>query len=187
MNILIIGNGFDLAHQLPTKYTDFLNFMKFINRIESFHGTFKEFTKDNDKYKFSELNVNIQKYISEVIEDDSKKNTNIVDIWNNRKSADDKSDRVKHIERMIELSSKNIWFEWFQEQLNVHPNWVDFESEISRVVQKVEKLIPLIPLKIEKIARMPSYQRLINKIIFAGKASDKDITLAEIETKKGKC
>lgn len=50
MNILIIGNGFDLAHQLPTKYTDFLNFMKFINRIESFHGTFKEFTKDNDKY-----------------------------------------------------------------------------------------------------------------------------------------
>lgn len=47
--------------------------MKFINRIESFHGTFKEFTKDNDKYKFSELNVNIQKYISEVIEDDSKR------------------------------------------------------------------------------------------------------------------
>lgn len=186
MNILIIGNGFDLAHQLPTKYTDFLNFMKFINRIENFHGTFKEFTKDNDKYKFSELNVDIQKYISGVIEDNSNKNVDIVNIWNKRKSADDKSDRVKHIERMIELSSKNIWFEWFQEQLNVHPNWVDFESEISRVVQEVEKLIPLIPLKIEKIARMPSYQRLINKIIFAGKASDKDITLAEIETKKGK-
>lgn len=186
MNILIIGNGFDLAHQLPTKYTDFLNFMKFINRIENFHGTFKEFTKDNDKYKFSELNVDIQKYISGVIEDNSNKNVDIVNIWDKRKSADDKSDRVKHIERMIELSSKNIWFEWFQEQLNVHPNWVDFESEISRVVQEVEKLIPLIPLKIEKIARMPSYQRLINKIIFAGKASDKDITLAEIETKKGK-
>lgn len=139
--------------------------MKFINRIENFHGTFKEFTKDNDKYKFSELNVDIQKYISGVIEDNSNKNVDIVNIWNKRKSADDKSDRVKHIERMIELSSKNIWFEWFQEQLNVHPNWVDFESEISRVVQEVEKLIPLIPLKIEKIARMPSYQRLINKII----------------------
>lgn len=146
----------------------------------------KNLQKDNDKYKFSELNVDIQKYISGVIEDNSNKNVDIVNIWNKRKSADDKSDRVKHIERMIELSSKNIWFEWFQEQLNVHPNWVDFESEISRVVQEVEKLIPLIPLKIEKIARMPSYQRLINKIIFAGKASDKDITLAEIETKKGK-
>ena len=27
MNILVIGNGFDLAHGLPTKYTDFLDFM----------------------------------------------------------------------------------------------------------------------------------------------------------------
>ena len=26
MNILVIGNGFDLAHGLPTKYTDFLFF-----------------------------------------------------------------------------------------------------------------------------------------------------------------
>lgn len=186
MNILIIGNGFDLAHQLPTKYTDFLNFMKFINRIENFNGTFEKFKIDNDKYKFSELNVDIQKYISGVIEDHSKKDVNVTDIWNDRKSADDKSDRVKHVERMIELSSKNIWFEWFQEQLNIHPNWVDFESEISRVIQEAEKLISLIPLKIEIITHMSSYQRLINKIIFAGKASDKDITLAEIETIKKK-
>jgi len=28
MNILIIGNGFDLAHGLPTKYTDFLEYVK---------------------------------------------------------------------------------------------------------------------------------------------------------------
>ena len=27
MNILVIGNGFDLAHGLPTKYTDFLEFV----------------------------------------------------------------------------------------------------------------------------------------------------------------
>ena len=30
MNILLIGNGFDLAHGLPTKYTDFLIFCKMI-------------------------------------------------------------------------------------------------------------------------------------------------------------
>ena len=30
MNILIIGNGFDLAHKLPTQYTSFLNFINFI-------------------------------------------------------------------------------------------------------------------------------------------------------------
>lgn len=28
MKILVIGNGFDLAHGLPTKYGDFLEFIK---------------------------------------------------------------------------------------------------------------------------------------------------------------
>lgn len=28
MNILVIGNGFDLAHGLPTKYGDFLEFCR---------------------------------------------------------------------------------------------------------------------------------------------------------------
>ena len=32
MNILVIGNGFDLAHGLPTTYTNFLEF------IEAFTG-----------------------------------------------------------------------------------------------------------------------------------------------------
>ena len=31
MNIILIGNGFDLAHGLPTTYTDFLTFLKRIN------------------------------------------------------------------------------------------------------------------------------------------------------------
>lgn len=30
VNILVIGNGFDLAHGLPTKYTDFLKFCKIV-------------------------------------------------------------------------------------------------------------------------------------------------------------
>ena len=28
MNILVIGNGFDIAHQLPTQYKDFLDFVQ---------------------------------------------------------------------------------------------------------------------------------------------------------------
>ncbi len=33
MNILVIGNGFDLAHGLPTKYGDFLDRIKLIEYI----------------------------------------------------------------------------------------------------------------------------------------------------------
>ena len=27
MNLLVVGNGFDLAHGLPTRYSDFLEFL----------------------------------------------------------------------------------------------------------------------------------------------------------------
>ncbi len=33
MNILVIGNGFDLAHGLPTRYTDFLEFVKTMRQL----------------------------------------------------------------------------------------------------------------------------------------------------------
>ena len=36
MNILVIGNGFDLAHELPTKYTDFLDFIKEFQDFQQF-------------------------------------------------------------------------------------------------------------------------------------------------------
>lgn len=35
MNILVIGNGFDIAHGLPTKYGNFLEFVQAFNRVKS--------------------------------------------------------------------------------------------------------------------------------------------------------
>ncbi len=35
MNILVIGNGFDIAHGLPTKYVNFLEFVQAFNRVKS--------------------------------------------------------------------------------------------------------------------------------------------------------
>ena len=43
MNILIIGNGFDLAHRLPTSYTDFLKFFHSVEKMPIFCGTNKEY------------------------------------------------------------------------------------------------------------------------------------------------
>lgn len=67
MNILVIGNGFDLAHGLPTRYDDFLNFVE-------------EFTKYKDTNKcnlrfldyFSNLyetNINLFEQINQLIDD----------------------------------------------------------------------------------------------------------------------
>ena len=47
MNILVIGNGFDLAHDLPTRYWDFLMFIKAIREVGSFE---KEKLQMNDTF-----------------------------------------------------------------------------------------------------------------------------------------
>lgn len=55
MNILVIGNGFDLAHGLPTKYGDFLNFVKAFQNSDDLsddpkNGFYKYFTNiKNDR------------------------------------------------------------------------------------------------------------------------------------------
>ncbi len=33
MNILVLGNGFDLAHGLPTRYIDFLKWIEVIKQV----------------------------------------------------------------------------------------------------------------------------------------------------------
>lgn len=53
MNILIIGNGFDLAHGLPTRYWDFLMFVKYARYNGSLIGLGKV-------SGFKHLNENIQ-------------------------------------------------------------------------------------------------------------------------------
>lgn len=48
MNILVIGNGFDLAHGLPAKYVDFLEFIrviKSINELNILNNLDKIYTK----------------------------------------------------------------------------------------------------------------------------------------------
>ena len=44
MNILIIGNGFDLAHNLPTQYSDFLDFVKSYKMPDN--SNYSEFLED---------------------------------------------------------------------------------------------------------------------------------------------
>ena len=61
MNIIVIGNGFDLAHGLPTKYTDFLEFVKVLNNV------LEERNKDYDCIDMCNINVQIKTLIKENI------------------------------------------------------------------------------------------------------------------------
>lgn len=113
MNILLIGNGFDLAHGLPTKYTDFLEFIKVINGVIN---TFeKKKTVVHDDIEWYSISENLKDIIKENLLNSS-------------------FDRLKN------LIEDNIWINYFlQCDMHGEENWIDFESEISSVIKSIDK------------------------------------------------
>lgn len=55
MNILIVGNGFDLAHGLPTKYADFLKFIDFFYKHKAQESSGLELIAGEDTIAISIL------------------------------------------------------------------------------------------------------------------------------------
>ena len=118
--ILLIGNGFDLAHGLPTSYSFFLDFCDKVKKI---------FT--------------LQPRIT-----DEMYEKKILDDWNIDKSIKNKllewykKSPTNQDELLIELNDNirdNIWIKYFLEKREqLGQNWIDFESEISTVIQVFE-------------------------------------------------
>ena len=134
MNILVIGNGFDLAHGLPTKYTDFLEFCKIISRI------YISETLDEHIYKVMYLeSSNLNEEIKQ----------QLLDVFTSRKvfsDIDDNGDDIYIIttdypksDELYALIKDNFWTEYFL-QCDMHgdENWIDFESEVSGVIQSLD-------------------------------------------------
>lgn len=112
--ILILGNGFDLAHDLPTRYSDFLRFCQDIDDIFF----------SNDEYDI------INGYRTSRI------------IKNYFNSYDEFKDNI-YIKEINNCISSNIWYNYFQHiykhKMIRGENWIDFESEISDVIQFLDK------------------------------------------------
>lgn len=124
MNILVIGNGFDLAHGLPAKYTDFLDFIK------SFIDCYKRVQNNQIDWVYYDThkgnNAFLKKWFSSFYEND------------NGQSKAEKEATVKIIEELKENIESNIWIEYFlQNPMYQKENWIDFENEISKVIHSL--------------------------------------------------
>lgn len=129
MNILIIGNGFDLAHQLPTKYTDFLDFLGNVRIL-------KEEMPQNLEQLSDKIDENLRQYLFN----------------SNSSHLDINSKHQNYITEMYELSKDNLWITWFNQERKLNKTlgkyWIDFEAEISKVIQKIEStLLELSPIE----------------------------------------
>ncbi len=133
MNILVIGNGFDLAHELPTKYTDFLEFCKRVFPIYDAEN------RRIDLYPFYQqkflFDWNFNKEIKEALKNAFKSRQGITVERNQSQIQTD----YPRLEEMYLFIKDNIWIEYFF-QCNMYQkeNWIDFESEISDVIQSLD-------------------------------------------------
>ena len=125
MNILLIGNGLDLAHGLPTRYTDFLEFCKRTKEI--FTVGCKTFEKDHLD------NWEINNEIKEILKKEYNKRK-LKKHYDNMYSEEIVT-QSEILNEFYNLIKENIWIEYFDDcDKYQKENWIDFESEISRVI-----------------------------------------------------
>lgn len=116
MNILMIGNGFDIAHGLQTKYPEFL---KWIIHEYNFFGYLKEQNLEIEIIKNMEICLEIPEEINEEVEMSRMDYDIQRELWN--------------------MIDENVWFQlFFRNQKYIKDNWIDFESEISRVIKLID-------------------------------------------------
>lgn len=123
MNILLIGNGFDLAHELPTRYTDFLTFVKIVKDVNGMResgklGTYNSMNMHilNHYRLYGYIKMKISEYLKDKLENDPKE-----------------------IEELRNLIADNSWLEYFWRcPVYQKENWIDFEGEIGRIIRSID-------------------------------------------------
>jgi len=124
MNLYLVGNGFDLAHNLPTKYENFLHTINFLIHnynsdmltIGSILGSPQLHSVDGWIYKC------YQHYGAG---------------WNEAMLKN------SEVNNLINIAKKNMWFAYLSETFDQDLGWIDFEKEISFVIDSFSEFLAI--------------------------------------------
>ena len=187
MNILIVGNGFDLSHYLPTKYDHFMDVMKAIEEKQ---------TGD----KVNDLSIHtVNEWIEEIDktfekrkeQSDPNYSMDFDELFSRTRDPDFiKKTKDFYLTEQIQLSAKdvlklqyrlelNCWYQYFKKHVNDVKTWIDFEQKIESALTLAFKVIKKIHLKFEKYGKIDATIRNLTKT-----NSDKDdekIYLSELD------
>lgn len=171
MNILVIGNGFDLAHGLPTKYGEFLEFCERASRIYTYVQGTGCYEYEEDNLNKWEINSEIKDALKNAFE--SRKLNRI----NNEDGThyDNYSTNNALLDELNRCIKNNVWLKYFFKcHTFIGENWIDFESEISRVVQSLDELIIVISNGGSHLDISKEKQEILMSMIKASKGSLQD-------------
>ena len=178
LNVLVVGNGFDLAHGLPTKYSDFLDFITLY--LTKYHCSWTSWglvdDKDNDDDKWKNRRWSFYHAVLENL----SSNVSVQTKQLFEKHRDDFHDLLTN-----EDSLKNFQFNSFlhyclheysyKQTLNKEFNWIDIEDEIQSFILALEPEIKtLSELKniSVKVRNCINYENVDAKLFFIPTIAD---------------
>lgn len=136
LNILVIGNGFDLTLGWPSKYTDFLNFIK-VFRIAYNNRDYQDARVPEECIK--DLSNRIDRYLHK---DEKKKLESLKPFWDGFSKAFESREANQVFRDFHFCIYENRWIEYFEyrydRQLIAGENWIDLEKEIKEAIKVLE-------------------------------------------------
>lgn len=124
MNVLLLGNGFDLNYKLPTKYINFLNTVNFLSTLPS-----------SDGHCVGEI------FGAPLLQNVDK------DISNSYRVYQKIYDRIplasEAVEKLTALASDNLLYGFLHESYNKDIGWIDFEKEISAIIRAFAEFLQI--------------------------------------------
>jgi len=136
LNILVIGNGFDLTLGWPSKYTDFLNFIK-VFRIAYNNRDYQDARVPEECIR--DLSNRIDRYLHK---DEKKKLESLKSFWDGFSKAFESREANQVFRDFHFCIYENRWIEYFEyrydRQLIAGENWIDLEKEIKAAIKVLE-------------------------------------------------
>ena len=123
-NILIIGNGFDLYHGLPTRYTDFLRFVELWDHFKVKYNSNSSNPKDGSDGFVIRLGE------KGTITQESMKDFADYKLYFER-------EKIEYLDHYIH---RNAWIKFFNSTNYKKEGWIDFEREMEKVLVVIDKL-----------------------------------------------
>lgn len=122
MNVLMLGNGFDINYKLLTKYINFLNVVNYI---------------------YTDAMTDV-KTVGDILGAEKLQNLD-PDIARSYKeyevAYDSISIREEVIERLAQLADENYLFTYLLDSFNKDVGWIDFEKEIASIIDAFSKFL----------------------------------------------
>ena len=117
--IFVLGNGFDLAHYLPTAYIHFMEAMQIVENSHTsselgFDDLFKSRLDNEDWFLFRTKELY---------------------------KTDELILPVEVVDDLREKLKNNGWFQHFKRHLSDVDTWIDFETEIERVLNSISIIL----------------------------------------------